>query len=484
MKRGLTLLLAALGIVIFSLPLSADIENGGFESGGVQGWTADPNWTIMDNGSLWYSGWHGKYWAWSGGKGEPATGKLRSRVFTLDKSTVKMMISGWSSIRGTGSPRKWNYITLNLADGTEIDRVYAPDMTQFASATLDGSKYKGKQVYIEAVDDADQPTFSMLCIDDVHTAELPADYTKPVPTLPAFDPKKSIKLEDNNCLVEVDRSNGSVTRIRDKKGDVDLILEPRLAGSYRFSLVIPGREPWQALEANWIYGKQQKLSSCKIDGGRLTLRWDSPLQNYLGEKFDASVTETIELKDGGVLLSMKIDNPTHSPVGETYFPVIGGIQGLGKICGQLKTTVMVRPGAGDINTTADIFRVFNNMSWLGDQGPEQFYSYPDNQPQAWVEFDSPKAGRAVYVGAQDHQNRQKVIRLELVPASSGTAREDGNWPRPEELKGLPAGVELSFVDTAGIAAGKTYEASPVFIKFHPSDSKLAREIYTGWKAEK
>ena len=131
-----------------------------------------------------YSGWQGKYWAWSGGKGEAAIGKLTSKPFMLDKDGVRMLISGWTSIRGTGSPRKWNYVTLNLADGTEIDRVYAPDTTGFVSAFLDGSKHKGKMVYIEAVDDADQPTFSMLCIDDVRTADLPKDYTKPAPALP------------------------------------------------------------------------------------------------------------------------------------------------------------------------------------------------------------------------------------------------------------------------------------------------------------
>jgi hypothetical protein len=57
------------------------------------------------------------------------------------------------------------------------------------------------------------------------------------------------------------------------------------------------------------------------------------------------------------------------------------------------------------------------------------------------------------------------LRLELIPSSSGAPRDDGNWPRPSELRGAPVGVELSFVDVKGGPAGKSYEAAPVFLRF-------------------
>jgi hypothetical protein len=480
--RGPTLTLMLLA-VLAAIPAIAGIPNGGFENGSFAGWIADPNWVVVDNSRGIYTGWAGKYWAWSGGKGEAATGVLKSKPFVLDKEAVRLLISGWSSIRGTGMPRKWDYVTLNLADGTEIDRVYSPDATNFVAVYLDGSKYKGRKVYIQAVDDADQATFSMLCIDDVRTADMPSSYSEPV-AIPAFDSTESIKLEDENCLVEVSRSNGSVTRIRDKKTSLDLILEPRLAGSYKFALQIPGKEPWQTIEANWIFGRDQKLSSCVIGADKLVLQWDSPVSNYLRAKFKASVTETIRLTGGGVLFDLTIDNPTAYPVGEVYFPIIGGIQGLGKTYGQLKTTTLVRPAAGDASATADIFRVFANMSWLGDQGPEQYYAYPEGQPEPWVGFASKKAGRSVYIGARDPSDRKKYIRMELVPASSGTTREDGNWPRPEELKGLPVGVELSFVDEANLPGHKTYHAAPVFLRFLDGAGPEMRKAYAEWKATK
>jgi hypothetical protein len=105
------------------------------------------------------------------------------------------------------------------------------------------------------------------------------------------------------------------------------------------------------------------------------------------------------------------------------------------------------------------------MSPFGDQGPEQFYLYPEVQPAPWVGFRAERAGRSVLIGAHDPADRSLFVRLELRPASSGTPRDDGNWPRPSELRGMPVGVELSFVDARGGAPGKGYDAAPVFVRF-------------------
>jgi len=354
-------------------------------------------------------------------------------------------------------------------------------------------------VFVAAVDDADQPTFSMLCIDDVRTADLPADYVEPAPVLPAFDPARCIALEDDSYRVEVSRANGSVTRLRDKRGGLELIAEPRLAGSFIFSLPIAGREPWQTLEANWIRGPQQRLSSCRLDGNRLSLRWAGPLRNYRGEGFLVAAAMNIELTDSGVRFRLQIRNGTAHPVGETYFPVFGGIQGLGHTRAQLRVSQLVRPAgtptgrrqgladarppAGPVAstyTTSPIFHVFANASPLGDQGPEQFYAYPANQPAPWVAFTAPRLRRSVLIGARDPFDRDLVARLVLSPASSGTTRDDGNWPRRGELNGLPVGVELSFVDTAVHAPGRSYRAAPVFLEFLDGEAADMTSAFAAW----
>jgi hypothetical protein len=308
-----------------------------------------------------------------------------------------------------------------------------------------------------------------------------ADSAMLAPELPAFDATKSVRLEDENILIDISRENGSVARILDKPTGLDVILEPRLAGSWKFAFPLPGKEPWQTIEANWIIGRQQKLSSVRGDGKKISLEWNGPLTNYLGEKYNASVAETIELAGGGAIFNLKIENRTPYQVGETYYPVFGGIQGLGTNRRQLKSTAFVRPAADGSAAKADIFRTFANMTDFGDQGPEQFCAYPETLPEPWIAFQSPSLDRSVYIGAQDPSDRKKVARLELVPSSSGTLREDGNWPRLEELKGLPAGVEFSFVDCMGGAIGKDYQATPVHVQFYRGDWHEAMNIYKKWK---
>lgn len=301
----------------------------------------------------------------------------------------------------------------------------------------------------------------------------------PVLELPTFNPARSVKLEDGNIIVEVSRENGSVTRIHDKRGNLDLILEPRLAGSWMFGLTLPGKEPWQDIEANWIIGARQKLSSARMEGGKLVLTWTGPLPNYLGEKYDVSVTQTLELAEGGVVFNLAIENRTPYAVGETYFPVLGGIQGLGSNHGQLKATRFVYIDAKKTAIDADIFRTFNNYSFGGD-APEQFFGYrqemgkqfwsrdlPVTLGEPWIAFQSP-TGPSVYIGAHDPENRSIVAQMRLLP-SGASNREDGNWPRTYELCGLPSGVEFNFVDCNGGKPGMNYQAAPVFVRFYDGE---------------
>ena len=302
----------------------------------------------------------------------------------------------------------------------------------------------------------------------------------PVPKLPSFDPSRSVKLEDDSILITVSRDNGSVTRIYDKRSKLDLILEPRLAGSWMFGLTLPGKEPWQDIEANWIIGARQKLSSARMEGGKLVLTWTGPLANYLGEKYDVSVTQTLELAEGGVVFNLAVDNRTSHAVGETYFPILGGIQGLGSNHGQLKATRFVHLDAKKTAIKADIFRTFMNYSFGGD-APEQFFGYrqemggqfwmkdlPVHLGEPWIAFQSPTLGPSVYIGAHDPDNRAIVAQMRLLP-SGASNREDGNWPRPDELRGLPSGLVFNFVDCNGGKPGKNYQAVPVVVRFHDGE---------------
>jgi hypothetical protein len=121
------------------------------------------------------------------------------------------------------------------------------------------------------------------------------------------------------------------------------------------------------------------------------------------------------------------------------------------------------------------------MSSLGDTRAEQFYAFSKSEPEPWMELFLRKQNRAVYLAARGAVDRPRALRLELEPSSSETVRDDGNWPRPGELRGLPAGVSVALVDFANTPARKTYQAVPALISFHDGDWREAKRIYRGGK---
>jgi hypothetical protein len=385
-------------------------------------------------------------------------------------------------------------VTLNGFDNARSSsvRIYQPGLNSHvvnlpAIITIPAEQILFVEELSEKIASTPAPTPRRLSIDRVANEV-------PTPKLPVFDSSRFTKLEDENILVIVSRDNGSVTRIHDKRSKLDLILEPRLAGSWMFGLTLPGKEPWQDIEANWIIGAKQKLSSARMVKGKLVLEWIGPLTNYLGEKYDVSVTQTLELAQGGVVFNLSIRNQNPFAVGETSFPVIGGIQGIGNNHGQLKASQFVHVDAKNFPIMADIFRTFNNYSFGGDT-PEQFFGYrqemgnqfagrktmPTTLAEPWVVFQSPNPVTSVYIGAHDTVDRPIVAQMRLLP-SGASIREDGNWPRQDELRGLPVGVEFNFVDCLGGKPGKNYQSAPVLIKFQNVDWQEAQKIYNRWKS--
>ena len=61
---------------------------------------------------------------------------------------------------------------------------------------------------------------------------------------------------------------------------------------------------------------------------------------------------------------------------------------------------------------------------------------------------------------------------------------DGNWPRPDELNGLPAGVLIAFVEFANCPPGETFEAAPVVLQVHDGDWQEGQRIYRKWKTSR
>ncbi len=446
--------------------------NADFETGTLEGWTADDNWAADDNSAGgWYAGWQGRTFAWSGKGGEPRTGRLRSPVFELNADGVQVSVAGWSDISGR-TPDRWNYVTLNLEDGTEIARSYTLNTTTFTPVVFDSGAHRGKRVYLEAVDNGTADTYSMICIDDVRLVTL-----KPLPP-PAY-PSEAIVLEDDRYRLEVARSNGVISRIQDKRTGTEVIAEPRLADNWRISVpIVPvrGREGWRNHEGNYIMGRDQRLTSHVLTKAGLDLVWQGPLRAENGRTWPVTVRMRISLDRDGLAFTLKVENRTMHELGEIAYPIIGGVTGLGATAMARKGTTLTVPAGASVQSSRP-FHTFNSMSWLGIFGPEQHYPYPTNLSMPWAALTG--GGTTVYFGSHDPVARFKVLHLEMAPGVSG-ARSGGNWPWPDELHGRPSGVRMSWVHIAYHPAKATFDGPPVYLRIHSDGIEGCARYYGDW----
>ena len=293
---------------------------------------------------------------------------------------------------------------------------------------------------------------------------------------------ETIGIDNARYRVEIDRTNGVITRIVDRMGKLDLLQEIRLADNFKFTLPLPGKAAWQATEANYILGKDQRLASGEKTDSRLILRWGAPLTSVLGRSYDVSAVMTIQLVGEDIRFGFRVENRTLCEIGEVFYPILGGSLGLGERAGDRRETQLVVPVGAGVESSR-IYHTFSNFSWLGVIGPEQFYSYPDRLSMPWVELYQPGLGHAVYLAAHDPVARFKVFHLEMFPGIAAD-RADGNWPRPEELGDLPAGVKISLVHMPYERPDKTFVASPVTLRFHDGGWRQAARIYREWFGSK
>src|SRR5436190_7005423 len=105
---------------------------------------------------------------------------------------------------------------------------------------------------------------------------------------PTMETSSNIRIENDLYLLEVEPEHGALTRLRDKVGRLELITEPRLAENFRLLLPMPG------MQANYILGTEQKLSSTEKAANGMKLSWTGPLRNERGA-FNLDVTIWIEL---------------------------------------------------------------------------------------------------------------------------------------------------------------------------------------------
>ena len=323
----------------------------------------------------------------------------------------------------------------------------------------------------------------MFCIDDVRTVSLPPGQTRPLDPLPPFDEESSIKLENDRYCVEVSRANGAITRIFDKAGKLELIREPRLAGNFKFTLPLPGKEPWETIEANYIFGKDQTAFLVRPSAAGSSRSLGGIRGTVPGEQYDAAVIMGIALEDEAIRFTLRIENRTPYQIGEVFFPILGGVTGLGDTYKELKSTRLVRPSRRRVRQLGRLLSL-HEFFRLGRPGGGAVLPL-SRKPAPSRGWSCPREP-VVIAGCTSAPTTRPTGRCCCIwnccRATPQTPRWDGNWPRREELGGLPAGVLFSFVEFANHPPGKTYEAAPIVLQAHDGERQKGQQIYRKWKA--
>jgi hypothetical protein len=284
-------------------------------------------------------------------------------------------------------------------------------------------------------------------------------------------------LENSVYQVWIERRRGFISRIRDKIGQLDLIVEPRMADNWRVCLPIPPTLTDPGTQANYFLGKDQTLSSVEQTSNSVTLRWAGPLTNTDGTTFPLSTVMAVELAGGGIEFRFDVKNNSPLKIMEVWYPLLGGIQGLSN-----RRSTLVHIPWRQSEKDSDIFWNTRLPYELGNPFPEYLYPVePGKMHEAWMDIYNKALGRGFYFGLHaSGGSGRRILRIEMQPGV-GVSRQGDSWPRPEELSPeIPVGLTLGWVyffDPKETHTGNDFHGGSVVLRTHGGDWHAATDFY-------
>jgi hypothetical protein len=298
---------------------------------------------------------------------------------------------------------------------------------------------------------------------------------QPFPT--ALNPAEFYFLENSAYQVWIERRHGLISRIRDKVGQLDLLVEPRLADNWRVCLPIPPTLTDPGTQANYFLGKDQVLSLAEQKSNSLTLRWAGPLKNTDGITFPLSAAMVINLTSDGIQFRFDVTNNSSLKIMEVWYPLLGGIQGLAN-----RHATLVHIPWRDGEKNSDIFWNTRLPYELGNPFPEYLYPVePAKMPESWMDVYNKALVRGFYFGLHGRNGGgRRILRIEMQPGV-GITRQGDSWPRPDELTpNIPAGLTLGWVyffDPKQTPANHDFHGGSAILRAHDGDWRSAAEFY-------
>src|SRR5947207_1475504 len=87
---------------------------------------------------------------------------------------------------------------------------------------------------------------------------------------------RSIRLQNSFYTLDINPATGGITRLTDREGGGELVVEPRLAEGFRLLLPLPD------VRCNYILGNKQARPKVTREGDAVSLHWPGPLRSEYG----------------------------------------------------------------------------------------------------------------------------------------------------------------------------------------------------------
>ncbi|HZG78076.1 MAG TPA: DUF6259 domain-containing protein, partial [Paenibacillus sp.] len=288
-------------------------------------------------------------------------------------------------------------------------------------------------------------------------------------------------IEDGRYRIVVDRQ-ARIQSLKLKNLDFECIREPRLSRGFKINLPLEGRLN------HYLDSEDQTLDVAKESDSVIRISCSS-MQSEQG-RFPIAATFLIELTEAGLEFRYRMENETAYPLAEIWFPMLGGLHGLGD---RLDTEIVAPGYFGELHS--GIFRQFNEPmrqmmgDLLGNESAHQVFSYPGVMGglnagivMPWLSIDNRKLGASLYL-AEHHAIQRKisfVFQLQPNYHTLDVRSEDDSWPDASEVDGGdPIGMTFSKVTYPHTANG-TFESGAFALRAHRGDWHRSAKMYREW----
>ncbi|HOZ47229.1 MAG TPA: DUF6259 domain-containing protein [Candidatus Hydrogenedentes bacterium] len=275
-------------------------------------------------------------------------------------------------------------------------------------------------------------------------------------------------LENDQFAVVLNPSNGTITSLRIKRTDCELIGEPRLAANFRLLLPLPD------YQCHYIEGERQEVASIESSPTRADIRF-SGLKSERGT-FPLELACAIELVDDTIRFRSRLVNHSDYAVAELWYPRIGGWTQFGPD----RSAALATPNYTGCGHGAQVFRYFPGGRGLGAEAAEFASNYP-GMVMPWWDLYHRASDYGLYMGYHDTTFRLSTWHMYLYPNTSGTPGD--SWLSTEQAAGAPVGIVFSHVRYPYLQRDETLDSGEFLLRLHRGDWHTASKDYRAWFLE-